>query len=134
VCSIYLLGSNAHLTSIIQPAIPADPTAGIAGQPEVVRWSGDVEAYIDEVISDLVSAGMDLVSGGGMRIQISQSLIDLPANLPVWPNEEDFMTIRRTGVVARYAEAGPQVENLVCRRIDGALLMIGKLRVFAVRS
>jgi hypothetical protein len=120
------LGHNAHLTAILAPAVPADPTAGIPGSPQTTRWSGDCEAYVDEDIADLIK--------GGMRVQLSSTIVDLPANLPVWPNEEDLMTLKRAGVIARYAPAAPQLENLVCRRIDGGLLMLGKLRVYAVRS
>jgi hypothetical protein len=91
-----------------------------------VRWSGILEAYIDEDIADQIK--------GSMRVQVSQTIVDLPANLPIWPNEEDVVTIKRQGVLARYAPAGPQTENLIVRKIDGGLIMLGKLRLYVVRS
>lgn len=91
-----------------------------------MRWSGILEAYIDEDIADQIK--------GSMRVQVSQTIVDLPANLPIWPNEEDVVTIKRQGVLARYAPAGPQTENLIVRKIDGGLIMLGKLRLYVVRS
>jgi len=123
---MYLIGHNAQCTTITRPAIPADLTLGITGSPATVRWSGRIEAYIDEDIADQVK--------GNMRVQVSQTIIDLPGNLPVWPDEEDLVTIVRSGIIARYAAAGPQTENLVVRKIDGGLLMLGKLRLYVVRS
>jgi hypothetical protein len=114
------------MTMIQMPATPADPQKGVPGTGPLIRWQGSVQAYIDEDIADVIK--------GHQRMQVSQTIVDLPANVPIWPNEEDLITIVRVGVVARYAPAGPQTEQLLVRKTDGGLLMLGKLRLMVVRS
>jgi hypothetical protein len=128
---MYLLGHNAHLTLIQAPGVAADPSQNITGSGPTTRWQGTAEAYVDEDIVDVVKGS---TSTGAYRVQVSQTMVDLPANLPVWPNEEDLITIVRVGVVANYAPAGPHTEVLVVRKTDGGLLMLGKLRLYVVRS
>jgi len=122
-----LLTHNARCTMIQSPAVVADPNKGIAGSGPTVRWTGVVEAYIDEDIADVVKQGQ--------RVQISQTIVDLPANMPVWPNQEDLITITRISGLVQYAPAGPLTETLTVRKTDGGLLYsAAKLRVFVVRN
>jgi hypothetical protein len=121
------------MTLIQSPAVVADPDKGIVGSGPVTRWTGSLEAYIDEDIADVVK-GTQRVQVSGSGSLSNETIIDLPVNLPVWPNLEDLVTIVRTGVLARFAAAGPQSEVLIVRKIDGGLTMLGKLRLYVVRS
>jgi hypothetical protein len=118
------------MTQITSPAVTADPLKGIVGSPGVARWVGSVQAYIDEDV-------LDEVRSGG-RLQIAQTIVDLPVNLPVWPNLEDTVRVVRTGIVTPYIQGwplvAPQSEDLIVRKVDGGLVMLGKLRLYVTRG
>ncbi len=87
-----------------------------------------MQAYIDEDYTEVFKGG----KAASETIVANPTQIDLPANIPIWPNLDDLVTIVRTGVLARYAAAGPQTYNYKVRFIDGGLLMLGKLRLKVV--
>lgn len=121
-----LPGHNAHCTLVQAPPVPADPNKGIAGSGATTRWQGDAQAYIDEDIVDEVH--------DRQRVSFAAIIVDLPVNLPIWPNEEDLVTIIRGGVLAPYSPAGPKTEVLKVRSIDGGFTVLGKLRLICVRA
>ncbi len=125
-----LLGHNANLTEIQTPGVPADLRKGIPGTGAVTRWQGTCQAYIDEDVIDEIK--------GGARMQVSQTIVDVAVNLPVWPNQEDLITIVRIGPPYNYAQGwptnAPQSETLIVRRTDGGLVMLGKLRLYVTRG
>lgn len=127
-----LLGKNANLLEIDSPAIPADVSLGISAVPQTARWTGSVDAYIDEDIQDSVK--------GQMRVTVAKVIVDLPVNLPVWPNTEDLLILKRISFFSRGQvpeQGGSDVtpnEVLKVRFIDGGLILLGKLRVQCVRA
>lgn len=127
---MYLLGHNAYLTQIESPAVPADPGKGITGSGPTVRWTGQVQAYIDEDIIQEVRQGQ--------LVMFSKTIIDLPVNLPTWPNVGDIVSfVRGTGIPVPEGaspEAQPQNETAVVRYVDGGLVFLGKLRLQTVRT
>jgi hypothetical protein len=128
---VLLLGHNANLLQVQAPAVPADPTLGIAGSPATTRWQGTCPAYIDEDIVDEIR--------GGMRVQVSQTIVDVPINLPVWPNPEDRLIFKRIDYISKQVPAQGGVdttpnETLIVRTIDGGLGLLGKLRFRCVRD
>jgi hypothetical protein len=123
---MFILGHNANLTLIQSPAVPADPTKGIAGSAVATRWTGIAPCYIDEDIVDVVK--------GNQLVSISQTLCSLPSNIPTWPNQEDLVTIVRISAVVPYSNAQPHTEVMKVRSIDGGNVMMGKLMLRLVRS
>jgi hypothetical protein len=86
---VIMADHNAHLTQIATPAVVADPTVGIAGSPQVVKWSGDVWAHNEDETTQIVRAGQ--------LVELTTTRIFLPQNLSVWPVMNDLLTFSYIG-------------------------------------
>lgn len=81
-----LAAHNAHLKEIHGPSVPADPKLGIVGSPETVKWKGDLQAQLDDDSIETVQ--------GNARVNIQQTIVTLPQNLPVQPAINDVLILK----------------------------------------
>lgn len=75
---------TAHLTTIVAQPVPADPSIGISGSAPLVRWAGDAQIHVREHTVDEVV--------GSQRVRVTEAIVDIPANIPVYPGNEDELT------------------------------------------
>ena len=134
-----LLARNAVLTDVSSPAVPADPKKNITGSAKSSRWSGNIDAYIDEDAANRVhnqSLIAQSSATGGLE-STGNTVVHLPANLPVWPNLEDLITLKRLPVMNPSPTASSQIgttQTFKVRMVDTGLLQQGRLMIHCVLS
>lgn len=117
-----LASHNANLVDIASPAVPADPSLGIEGTDPFSRWSGIAQAYVQDTRTETVN--------GGARIIITESLVNVPANLPVWPLINDVITVNK---LPRLSQPG-YVLTLQVREVNDHYLTVGFIQLTCRKS
>lgn len=123
---MYLLVHNARIVQIQTPPTPGDPIKGITGSAGTIRWSGDAQAWIDEDLIDTVR--------NNQLVTLSQTMIRIPVNMPVTPNEQDLVTIVRLDSVQPASQAAPASEVMTVRTIDQGNILQGIIILRCVRG
>lgn len=124
---MYLTVHNAKVTQIATAPTPADPGKNIAGDPGTVRWTGDMQAWIDEDLVQIVR--------NNQLVEVSQTLLKIPVNAPVQPDIHDRLTVNRIeGIQTLGGDAAPASEVMSVRFVDQGNTLLGYVTLHVVRG